>query len=335
VSANLRIPGGSSMGRMRDVVWEDVRSVVEPQINAEGIHLWPFDPGFPMDVRFFRFNRHGAVRPRRHDYFEVLHLHRGLLTAHIHGARTVLKPGELMVMNSAIYHSVSRIAGAPAPLATVLYFMPELVSMHDHDGTSADYLMPFHSMDAQFPHVVPAESNITEEVAHLMRRISGHLPATGRSARLTVLTCLRMILVLLMNHYGSLRRTAGAFALRRDALDRMKPVFALLEQNFAERITVAEAARSVSLSMPRFMALFKVATGSSFVHYLNGFRVAKAQALLESTELPVAAIACEAGFCDQSYFGLVFRRHVQMTPQQYRVRMTQQPAEFHAASAAS
>ncbi len=115
---------GSAAKPVKGIQWVDVRSVVEPQVNAEGIHVWPFDPSFPIDVRFFRFNRLGVVRPRRHDYFEVLYLFRGEMMAHLHDARAALREGELMVMNSTIYHSTSRIPGA-APLPLVLYFLPK------------------------------------------------------------------------------------------------------------------------------------------------------------------------------------------------------------------
>ena len=48
---------------------------MEPQINAEGVHVWPFDPSFPIEVRFL-IERAAAqhVRMNRHDYFEVIYL---------------------------------------------------------------------------------------------------------------------------------------------------------------------------------------------------------------------------------------------------------------------
>ncbi len=307
--------------------WVDVRSVVEPQVNAEGIHVWPFDPSLPVDVRFFRFSKYGLVRPRRHDYFEVLYMHRGQMNAQLHDTSTQVRAGELMVMNSTIYHSTSRMPGMPPAFAIVLYFMPEVVAMDGHEGISSEYLMPFHGMDTQFPHIIPAESPVPCEVAQLMRRISAELPAATRRARLAVHTYLRMILLLLVNHYSAIRGTSEIFQRRQGALERLKPVFEFLEKNFADHISIQEAADVARLSKPRFMGLFREATGSSFIHYLNGYRVAKAQQLLETTELPISQVACEVGFCDQSYFGLVFRRHVRMAPLQYRVKAKQHSQE--------
>jgi two-component system response regulator YesN len=75
------------------------------------------------------------------------------------------------------------------------------------------------------------------------------------------------------------------------------------------------------MSESRFMRFFKHATGQSFVSYLNGVRIAKAQALLASTDQSVAQVSHEVGFCDQSYFGLVFRTHAKMSPLEYRHRV--------------
>jgi AraC-like DNA-binding protein len=68
------------------------------------------------------------------------------------------------------------------------------------------------------------------------------------------------------------------------------------------------------------MYFFKQVTGQSFINYLNHFRIAKAQSLLATTHLPIAEISQETGFCDQSHFGVVFRRLAGTTPLNYRRR---------------
>jgi len=70
-----------------------------------------------------------------------------------------------------------------------------------------------------------------------------------------------------------------------------------------------------------FMSLFKRVTGLSFVTNFNHFRIERAQALLARTDESMASISQQVGFCDQSYFGTVFRRIVGMTPATYRRRV--------------
>ena len=85
-------------------------------------------------------------------------------------------------------------------------------------------------------------------------------------------------------------------------------------------IRVTDAARLCAVSPCCFMNLFKEVTGQSFVTYLNGYRVVKAQALLASTHKPISEVSLEAGFCNQSYFGMVFRRLTGVTPLAYRLQ---------------
>jgi len=104
-------------------------------------------------------------------------------------------------------------------------------------------------------------------------------------------------------------------------LERLRPLFRYLGENCGDAIQVREAARICGMSESHFMSLFKRVTGLSFVTYFNHFRIERAQALLARTEESMASISQQVGFCDQSYFGTVFRRIVGMTPASYRRRV--------------
>jgi YesN/AraC family two-component response regulator len=77
------------------------------------------------------------------------------------------------------------------------------------------------------------------------------------------------------------------------------------------------------------MSFFKRATGQSFMAYLNHCRIERAQALLAMTGKSVSDISQEMGFCDQSYFGTVFRKLVGMTPAAYRSKSRADGASRH------
>ena len=110
------------------------------------------------------------------------------------------------------------------------------------------------------------------------------------------------------------------FQRQQRALERLRPLFEHLEGNFSDPIQVQEAARICGMSESHFMSFFKRATGQSFMAYLNHCRIERAQALLVMTDKSVSDIGQEMGFCDQSYFGTVFRKLVGMTPATYRAK---------------
>ena len=64
--------------------------------------------------------------------------------------------------------------------------------------------------------------------------------------------------------------------------------------------------------------LFKQHTGLSPNEYLVRFRIKKARALLENTNMPLAAVATATGFSSTSYFSRVFLKYEGRKPDSFR-----------------
>ena len=229
-----------------------------------------------------------------------------------------LHEGDLAVVGSTLSHRFECRSSRPFTIA-VLFFEPDLIRAGG-GPENADYLTPFLLQDSQFPHVVPAETEIPKQVFDLIQRIRAELPAKSVLARLSVKTYLKMILILLVNHYSSYAGTVETFERQQRALERLRPLFDHLEKHYGEPLQVQGAARICAMSESHFMSFFKRSTGQSFMAYLNHRRIERAQALLVTSERSMSDISQETGFCDQSYFGTVFRRLVGMTPAAYRLK---------------
>jgi AraC-like DNA-binding protein/mannose-6-phosphate isomerase-like protein (cupin superfamily) len=293
--------------------------LVEPQINAEGVHIWPFDAPCPVDVLFLTVDDRHRVRMNRHGYFEVLYLCSGSANCHIQDRLLPFNEGDLAIIGSTLYHRIECQSSSPVTLAA-LFFEPDLIRC-DGASDSADYLTPFLLQDEDFPHVIPAETGVPRQVLDLMLRIRSEIPASSARGRLALKTYLKMLLVLLVNQYAPYAGTVETYQRQQQNLERLRPLFRYLGENCGDSIQVREAARICGMSESHFMSLFKRVTGLSFVTYYNHFRIERAQALLARTEESMASISQQVGFCDQSYFGTVFRRIVGMTPATYRRRI--------------
>ena len=301
--------------------WENAFSLIEPQINAEGLHVWPFDPSFPLDVRFYVWDNRHHIRMNRHDYFELLYLQQGDLVCRIHEREFSMSAGDLAVINSTHYHTVlwpESKARRGAVKTAALYFLPDIIRTTDAFGEDAEYLTPFLMQGADFPHIIPGQSGVPVQVADLMRRTHAELPAATTRARLTVRTFLKMILVLLVNHYADHSGTVETFRRKQQAIKRLAPLFDFLETHYADPVSVATAADILHMSESHFMRFFKQVTSQSFTSYLNHFRIAKAEELLIRTDLTISEVSQSVGFCDQSYFGVMFRKVTGSSPPQYR-----------------
>jgi len=299
--------------------YHDQFHLVEPQINAEGVHTWPFFAPCPVDVVFLTVTDSHKVRMNRHGYFEVLYLCSGSANCHIQDRLLPFNEGDLAIIGSTLYHRIECQSSSPVTIAA-LFFEPDLIRC-DGASDSAEYLAPFLLQDEEFPHIVPAETGVPRQALDLMLRIRAELPTSSARGRLALKTYLKMLLMQLVNQYASYAGTAETYQRQQQNLERLRPLFRHLGENCGGQIQVREASRICGMSESHFMSLFKRVTGLSFVTYCNHFRIERAQALLTKSRQTMAEISQQVGFCDQSYFGTVFRRIVGMTPASYRSRM--------------
>src|SRR2546421_6523989 len=92
----------------------------------------------------------------------------------------------------------------------------------------------------------------------------------------------------------------------------------LLRARAADRIGLGELAQTVGVHPTYLARAFRARYGLSVGEYGRRLRLAWAAAELARGDTPLAEIATEAGFADQSHFTRVFKRHVGATPARYR-----------------
>jgi len=299
------------------LVFQDAAPLVEPQVNAAGIHEWPFNASMPIDVRHLRFQKRASQRMRRHDYLEIFYANKGGLVLQVGTKLIQVNPGDLFVIGSHLFHRIAEYQGEDVRIS-VLYFMPELLRMHDGTGDGFEYLMPFLVQHDGFSHAIPAATGIPARSFECILNIGSRLPPIGGRDRAWIKTLLRLLVLQVGNHYLDYSRYREAAHQRKLQLDRLKPLFAAIDRDYDRPFSVEKAAKTLSMSKSHFMRSFKNVTGEAFTNYLNHFRVSKAEYLLASTDLTIAEISQIVGFCDQSYFGLTFRRFIGVTPTEYR-----------------
>jgi AraC-like DNA-binding protein len=93
---------------------------------------------------------------------------------------------------------------------------------------------------------------------------------------------------------------------------------ALLHDRFAETFSLEDVGAAVGVEPERLARGFRRAFGEPMATYVRRLRVSAAAQLLASTELPIARIATDVGFADQSHLTRWFDRYLHMTPGRYR-----------------
>jgi AraC-like DNA-binding protein len=107
--------------------------------------------------------------------------------------------------------------------------------------------------------------------------------------------------------------------LQKDRAARLSPVLEYVARNYADTVTLKQAATLAKMSVPQFVRLFKKVAGMSFVSYVTHVRLSRSVRLLKESCLTIAEVACQVGFCDQSYFDRRFKAAFGQTPRDFRL----------------
>lgn len=89
-------------------------------------------------------------------------------------------------------------------------------------------------------------------------------------------------------------------------------------RNYPSDFKLQSVADQFDMSLRTFNRRFKLATGSTPLEYLQQIRIGTAKDLLRESNLSVAEICYKVGFSDPGYFAALFKRHVSLSPREYR-----------------
>lgn len=106
-----------------------------------------------------------------------------------------------------------------------------------------------------------------------------------------------------------------------DRHTRLQAAIDLARRRFAEPVRVSELADAAQLSTTQLERALRRTLGLSPKQLLLRARLDEAIRRLEETDLPLASIASECGYYDQSAFTKQFQRAVGMAPGEYRAEV--------------
>jgi AraC family transcriptional regulator len=104
--------------------------------------------------------------------------------------------------------------------------------------------------------------------------------------------------------------------------ERLRRVRDYIEARLGEDLLLTVLADIACLSPYHFRRSFKRSAGVGPQRYVIQLRVERAKTLLRRTGQPLARIAQEIGFADQSHLTAVFRREIGVTPSHFRAALT-------------
>ncbi len=100
--------------------------------------------------------------------------------------------------------------------------------------------------------------------------------------------------------------------------DRIQTMIAFIQQNYQEKLSLEDIARSASVSRSECLRCFRTCIHRTPFEYLLDYRIESAERLLRTTDASVLDIALSTGFSNGAYFGKMFKEARGIPPGLYR-----------------
>ena len=152
------------------------------------------------------------------------------------------------------------------------------------------------------------------DAARLLARIERELSADDDAAPLALQSAVFELMASACRSEPAERRPAW-----------LARVLERLHDDPTAELSLAELGRWAGVHPAHLARSFQQAHGMSVGDYRRALRIRQACRALAERARPIAEIAAEAGFADQSHFARVFKRVVGESPRDYRLR-TQRPS---------
>ncbi len=112
----------------------------------------------------------------------------------------------------------------------------------------------------------------------------------------------------------------GSDGINKDIGKIFKAKWLIREQISNTELNVKMLAERMQCSPDYLSHLFNTQTGEKLTHYIQRIRIEGAALALQTTPLYVSEIAWSSGFSDPAYFARVFKKFLDMSPQEYRAQ---------------
>ncbi len=270
--------------------------------------------GFPYNTYLCSIPLDFATVPLHwHDEMEIIYIKKGCGTIMVDFETYEVYAGTLVLILPGQLHSISQHENDSMEYENII-FHPNILLSKQTDDCTKDFFLPLLLNETALPALITPSLKNYEEIASCIDEADEICKIYPKAYQFALKSQLFRFFYLL---FSACNDTSGLPKKRR-TLDKMKQIIKYIECNYMEKITIADMSREIGLSRSYFMKYFKNTMGTSFIEYLNEYRLTMASRLLLSSDSSILDIASEVGFDNLSYFNRLFKKRFGTTPSNYR-----------------
>ena len=113
-------------------------------------------------------------------------------------------------------------------------------------------------------------------------------------------------------------RNLNTEKISNNAIPLVQQAVKIINKNFRNELTLKDVSDKLSVTPKYLGSIFIKNMNINFNDYLNNLRLKYACNLLVSSDLSIKEIAYSSGYNSEQYFLYVFKKHIKLTPSEYK-----------------
>ena len=250
-----------------------------------------------------------------HNEMEIIYIKKGKGNIILDFESHYVEAGDIIVVIPGQTHGISQLNDYSMEYENIIFELDMFIPKY-YDGLEVKYFNPLLSGDLIFNHIITRDDIDYALLADCLNRADNLCSMDFPKGYELAIKGYMYEFFYHLNNMCESRALIKAEPSKN--IDKIKDVIKYIETNYQHAITIDEIAGVCNFSSSHFMKYFKKVMGTSFIDYLNEYRLSMASRLLLPTSDNILEIAAECGYDNLSYFNRLFKKKFGVTPSAYR-----------------
>lgn len=255
-----------------------------------------------------------------HDEMEIIYIKKGMGLVSADQKELCVRAGDLIFLCPGQLHSIRQWKNESMEYENIIFNL-HLLGTSQTDPCWDLYLAPIAARQADLPLLLSPGMAHYPEISGCIDQIDDIRRTFPHGYELFTKSKLWELFFLLY-HYELVTKPKSVRPSDRRAMEKARQILKYIETHYSEPLSIQKMAEASGFSQSHFMKFFKQTFGTSFIEYLNTYRLTMASRLLLASEDTVLTVAGDCGFDNLSYFNRMFKRRFHMTPSDFRKSRT-------------